>query len=399
MNERTTGQRIAECRKALALSQEGLGEKLGVSRQAISKWEADAAMPDIDKLIALSKLFSVSVGWLLGVEELAQQESPQVSEELLHSIETVVRQYQPKKKFPVWKALLAAVLAIALIWGGVRVTREWRGVQSRLSQLSSQVNNNDNSRVISRLDSLENRIDDLIGGPEHFSIASTNFYITPDTASMQASVQVSVIPGNWYHEYDASISVRRNGEQVLSQACAWDDNALNSRFLLPLENGYEYWLVVKYADGTQEQAQLSSVEARNLKSSFIIDCSIAHGTARFDLDKSTMELLQYELSIAPPYTNNGRDVHWTLADLVLYHVRDENRETADTHQLLRPNSDEPGVQSHSITFFPNGPFRIPQVQEGDRFELIFYVAMENGITLEETVDCWTYTGGEFVRGN
>ena len=61
MTELTTGQRIAQHRKLLGLSQEGLGEKVGVSRQAISKWEADAALPDVDKLIILSKLFGVSI--------------------------------------------------------------------------------------------------------------------------------------------------------------------------------------------------------------------------------------------------------------------------------------------------------------------------------------------------
>ena len=72
----TMGQRIAQKRKEQGLSQEGLGEQLGVSRQAIYKWESGAAVPEIDKLIALSRLFGVSVGWLLGVEELPQ-EGPQ----------------------------------------------------------------------------------------------------------------------------------------------------------------------------------------------------------------------------------------------------------------------------------------------------------------------------------
>ena len=42
----TLGQRIQEHRLRLELSQEALGERLGVSRQAVSKWEADAAVPD-----------------------------------------------------------------------------------------------------------------------------------------------------------------------------------------------------------------------------------------------------------------------------------------------------------------------------------------------------------------
>lgn len=65
----TLGQNIQALRHAAGLSQEGLGEKLGVSRQAISKWEADGAVPEVDKLIALSRLFGVSLHDLLQVEE------------------------------------------------------------------------------------------------------------------------------------------------------------------------------------------------------------------------------------------------------------------------------------------------------------------------------------------
>ena len=45
MDDMTMGRRIAEQRKRIGLSQEALGEKMGVSRQAISKWEADGAVP------------------------------------------------------------------------------------------------------------------------------------------------------------------------------------------------------------------------------------------------------------------------------------------------------------------------------------------------------------------
>ena len=70
----TTGQRIAAKRKELGLSQEALGEKLGVSRQSIYKWESDTSLPEIEKLISLSRLFSVSIGWLLGVEENSENQ-------------------------------------------------------------------------------------------------------------------------------------------------------------------------------------------------------------------------------------------------------------------------------------------------------------------------------------
>ncbi len=52
-------------RKKLALSQEELAEQLNVSRQSISKWEGAQSIPDMDKIIKLSNLFSVSIDYLL----------------------------------------------------------------------------------------------------------------------------------------------------------------------------------------------------------------------------------------------------------------------------------------------------------------------------------------------
>lgn len=62
----TLGGRIQAGRKAAGLSQEALGERLGVSRQAVSKWEADAAVPELENLIAMSRIFGVTIGALLG---------------------------------------------------------------------------------------------------------------------------------------------------------------------------------------------------------------------------------------------------------------------------------------------------------------------------------------------
>lgn len=59
------GDKLIEERKNKGLSQEQLAEKLGVSRQAISRWEAGNALPDVNNLKKLSKLFEVSMDYLL----------------------------------------------------------------------------------------------------------------------------------------------------------------------------------------------------------------------------------------------------------------------------------------------------------------------------------------------
>lgn len=88
----TLGQRIQELRRGLSLSQEELGEKMGVSRQAISKWEGDQTIPELDKLIALSRLFGLTVGQLLGVEQPvpAPPKTPRKQKFLLAGIVTVL---------------------------------------------------------------------------------------------------------------------------------------------------------------------------------------------------------------------------------------------------------------------------------------------------------------------
>lgn len=64
--------RILDLRKHKGLSQEALADKLGVSRQAISKWESEQSMPDLDNIILMSEFFEVTTDYLLrGIEPVA----------------------------------------------------------------------------------------------------------------------------------------------------------------------------------------------------------------------------------------------------------------------------------------------------------------------------------------
>ena len=69
--------KILYCRKKAGLSQEALAEKLGVSRQAVSKWETGDAVPELSKLVLLAKAFDVTTDWLLSESEPEPEESPE----------------------------------------------------------------------------------------------------------------------------------------------------------------------------------------------------------------------------------------------------------------------------------------------------------------------------------
>lgn len=74
--EQTIGKRIMTLRKSKGMTQDQLAEQLGVSPQAVSKWENDISCPDITLLPRLAEVFSVTTDWLLGVP---QPKEPAVS--------------------------------------------------------------------------------------------------------------------------------------------------------------------------------------------------------------------------------------------------------------------------------------------------------------------------------
>ena len=69
----TLAEKLKFLRKQAGLSQEQLAEKLGVSRQAVTKWETDAGIPDIENVIAISALFDISIDELLSNENGAKK--------------------------------------------------------------------------------------------------------------------------------------------------------------------------------------------------------------------------------------------------------------------------------------------------------------------------------------
>lgn len=68
--------RIQQLRKTKGISQEELADHIGVSRQAVSKWESEQSAPDIDKIILLSDFFGVTTDYLLkGIESVSKKSS------------------------------------------------------------------------------------------------------------------------------------------------------------------------------------------------------------------------------------------------------------------------------------------------------------------------------------
>ncbi len=79
------GNNILELRKQMHLSQEKLGEKVGVTRQTISNWELEQTTPDTHQLIALAKVLNVSIDTLVDndIHNLLEQKVNHVELEII----------------------------------------------------------------------------------------------------------------------------------------------------------------------------------------------------------------------------------------------------------------------------------------------------------------------------
>ncbi len=83
----TLGEKIYRLRTEQGLSQESFGEKLGVSRQSVSKWETDQSVPELDKIVAISDFFGVSTDQLLKDTENIQTTSATAQESSQNSFD------------------------------------------------------------------------------------------------------------------------------------------------------------------------------------------------------------------------------------------------------------------------------------------------------------------------
>ena len=116
MNQEKIGRFIASCRKECGYTQVSLGEKLGITDRAVSKWETGKGMPDASIMLELCNLLKISVNELLTGEHIAMENYKEKAEENLLELQ--------EKKVKAQKSLLRTELvwlAIAILLAPVHL--------------------------------------------------------------------------------------------------------------------------------------------------------------------------------------------------------------------------------------------------------------------------------------
>jgi len=261
----TVGQRIAQKRKELGLSQENLGEQLGVSRQAIYKWESDATLPEIEKLISLSRIFSVSVGWLLGEEEqVPVSGEKELTEEQLQMVEEIVGRYlaaQPEPEEPKrrrWPWLLGAVAVIAAVIVFFNLFEKLESLYNKYSYLQSSIESVQNG-VSLQIGSITNRVEEILHQQNELTAEWSTGITEMNIPENTVTFHVRAVPKTYRHGMTALLVARDGVQTVEVPVEVGPGNSFEGEITCSLTDDIDL-TVVFVTDGQRETQVLEKYE-------------------------------------------------------------------------------------------------------------------------------------------
>ena len=194
-------EKLYELRRASGMSQEELAEKLGVSRQAVSKWESGATQPELPKLIELSKIYQVSVDALLSLEHAKKQQdsSPAAPAAEGAAQDAVERSPAAKPDFRTFcvqhKKIVggAAVALAALIAVGAHYNNRINTLSMQVNDLRSQLYSVQ-SNLSNQINGISNNVSDILTR-ESSLISQYNYEITNvDLKKQECTIAFSLLP-------------------------------------------------------------------------------------------------------------------------------------------------------------------------------------------------------------
>ena len=385
MDKLTTGQRIARERKKQDLSQMGLAARLDVSRQAISKWESDAAIPEIDKLIALSRLFGVSVGWLLGVEEQPAAAESTISESQFQKIEELVKKYQtpPKPHLTVFHYLFAigAFLLIFLLLYGTttRLEKQILMYDANIAALNR------------RLEALEVSAQTATPAPvtPRQLLAGYSFDLYPLTKTKtthRVKIAFSAVPNLWNKEDTGYLCVSGGdeGAKPFRIKCSWNGGQLAAEAVLDVADGYQICFAAEHANGSQEQQILEDPRIQKLAQECSIPIKVKRGSFSYQNGALTLTDFSVNFNLPPIYENQTTSEPSLIYCEYRLYRRPRNDSLpeltrADVLEHLEPSA----VMDYRFQV-SGAPVRFENVvlENTDYFHLWFYVKFDSGVEKE-----------------
>lgn len=128
MDMKTSGMFIAACRREKGLTQQQLGELLGVTNRAVSKWENGRSFPDVGLLESLCDTLEISVSELLAGEKIPKEEYPLQTDRLLIDALGLKRLYGMQLTLRILTIIAVLLFDVPFLAAGDRFLPSWNAV-------------------------------------------------------------------------------------------------------------------------------------------------------------------------------------------------------------------------------------------------------------------------------
>ena len=332
-------EKLYELRRASGMSQEELAEKLGVSRQAVSKWESGATQPELPKLIELSKIYQVSVDALLSLEHAKEQQdrSPAAEGASRDTTEDASAAKPDFRTFCVQHKKIvggAAVALAALIAVGAHYNNRINTLSMQVNDLRSQLYSVQ-SNLSNQIDGISNNVSDILTR-ESSLISQYNYEITNvDLKKQECTIAFSLLPKTISEGTTVIIGVTDHGNSSPLDSYRPGYSAdltqdgfgyLHGSITVPLSDELGVGVNFKH-DGETQSEELDTIY--DLKSRY--QPQLIDFIAPISYERRTGKAWQYSLA-ANPNTVLGSISLGALSDVS---IRSAYLEYTRTNQLLR----------------------------------------------------------------
>lgn len=254
----TLGQNLQAARKAKGLSQETLAEQIGVSRQALGKWEKDTALPGLDNLQAAAQVLGVSVDTLLGTE--AAGPAPAVTLDAMRDL-LAARDAEQRKHRRLWGLLGAAaavVVVLLLVVQNLAYQRKMQSLTDSYAMLQSQLS--------STTADLSTRMDELQDAVRQGKSTVLEWRWVPvdklhrDVQSSWMPVLVQVTPSESTTGMTARLSVTYGDTTELHDMGVLAGDTYQAQLVFTVGQTYDLTIQWTAADGTAANEKLGTVD-------------------------------------------------------------------------------------------------------------------------------------------
>ena len=376
MTNLTLGQRIVLKRNELGLSQSALGEQLGVSRQSVFKWESDAAIPEIDKLIGLSRLFGVSLDWLLGIGDAPGTETAtpvEPRQDFTERERQILEQLAGRKMaLPRWlKAMAIVAVACAAV-----------------AMINSCISLYQSSRAKAQATALQEQAEQMVEYIQSQLMSPTDIIqsftcrCTPTLNLDSATALIRITP-HYYEETQSAAVLTLLGEEVVAvSGCSWNGASWETEFELKPANGYR--VLFRLTDGTGKEfnQELNGTTLNNLSHNLAWPTNYSVTWKELDVQRESLTFTDMSVKIPLPGIFYGWTDLWERCELVL---TNDSGEELCRYDLM-----------HRSAYSAEGNFGGDDVDFTTQTVLLEFAEPELGDHLHLTLDCALTTGHQFL---